>query len=84
MARAAGIPVAVVSATDIVETGYRGLNVGDLLRPLYEAAGTLERLKAAALVVDEVDKLRMPTQYNSYIRRFPQAITVTARTSRWP
>jgi hypothetical protein len=60
MARAAGVPVAVVSATDIVETGYRGLNVGDLLRPLYEAAGSLERMATAALVVDELGKLRMP------------------------
>jgi hypothetical protein len=60
MARAAGVPVAIVSATDIVETGYRGLNVGDLLRPLYEAAGSLERMATAALVVDELGKLRMP------------------------
>lgn len=57
--RILGVPVAFVSATSLVETGYVGQPVESVLVALLDAAeGDLERAEQGIVMLDEFDKLR--------------------------
>jgi hypothetical protein len=60
IAEVVGVPVFVQDATGLVETGYRGLTVPDLIEAMYKNAGSdLKTLEASVLVLDEIEKTRI-------------------------
>jgi len=60
IAEVAGVPFYLQDATGLTETGYRGLNVPDLVSAMYRNAGSdLMALEASVLFLDEIDKTRI-------------------------
>lgn len=60
IAQAAGCAYHHQDATGLVETGYRGLSVPELLQAMYRAVGSdREALESAVLVLDEIEKTRI-------------------------
>lgn len=54
-----GVPVAVTSATGLVEAGYRGRSPDSLVKALLDRAGGDARLAEKGIVfIDEIDKIR--------------------------
>jgi hypothetical protein len=60
VAQVAGTPYHLQDASGLVETGYRGLSVPDLLQTMYRAVGSdREALERHVLVLDEIEKTRI-------------------------
>lgn len=60
IAQVAGCAYHHQDATGLVETGYRGLSVPELLQAMYRAVGSdREALQSAVLVLDEIEKTRI-------------------------
>jgi len=60
IAEVVGAPVFIQDATGLTETGYRGLNVPDLIDAMYKSAGSDKAaLRRSVLVLDEIDKIRI-------------------------
>lgn len=60
LAEVVGVPCYVQDATGLTETGYRGLNVPDLVSAMYRNAGAdLKTLESSVLFLDEIDKTRI-------------------------
>jgi hypothetical protein len=60
LAWAADCPHYLFDVSELTETGYRGINVPDLLREVHHASGAdRARMARAVLVLDEIDKLRV-------------------------
>ena len=54
-----GVPVSFVSATALVESGYRGRPVDDIIRSLLDRAGDeARRAEKGIIFIDEIDKIR--------------------------
>lgn len=59
LGEALGVPVAFESATSLVQSGYRGRPVEDLISRLLDAAGgDPRRAERGIIVIDEIDKIR--------------------------
>lgn len=60
IAEVVGVPFFVQDATGLVETGYRGLSVPELIDAMYRSAGSdQEALESSVLVLDEIEKIRV-------------------------
>jgi hypothetical protein len=60
MAQVAGTAYHLQDASHLVETGYRGLSVPEMLQAMYRAVGSdREALETAVLVIDEIEKTRI-------------------------
>lgn len=60
IAEVVGVPCYFQDATGLTETGYRGLNVPDLVSAMHRnAGGDLKALEASVLFLDEIDKTRI-------------------------
>jgi hypothetical protein len=69
LAEAIDVPIALLDAQDLVETGYRGLNLGDVLAGLYERADRdLGRMARGILLIDEIDKIAAPPDTEGVMR----------------
>jgi hypothetical protein len=69
LAEVLDVPLAIVDAQDLSETGFRGLNLGDVLTGLFEKAGRdLDRMAGGVLLIDEIDKVRLPPDTEGVMR----------------
>lgn len=60
VAEVVGVPFFVQDATGLTETGYRGLNVPDLIDAMYRHTGSDKgALESSVLVLDEIEKIRI-------------------------
>jgi ATP-dependent protease Clp ATPase subunit len=60
MAEISGCAYSIASATDLVETGYSGTTVPDLMAAHRQAAGgSVGRAEQGIIVLDEIDKVRI-------------------------
>lgn len=58
LAQCLGYPYAVVDVTELAETNWSGLQIGDVLGDLWVQAGECpERMARSVIVLDEIDKL---------------------------
>jgi ATP-dependent protease Clp ATPase subunit len=66
VAEVAGVPYYRFDIQQISESGFRGITIESVLQAMYRAAGrSLSAMERMVVVVDEVDKRRIPTADNN-------------------
>jgi len=69
VAKIVNVPLAIVDATSLTESGYVGLDVEDAISKLYQAADQdIEKTKCGIVYIDEIDKKGRKSENTSVTR----------------